>query len=69
MSNLFNGAYFGKPYRMRNNKKAIYLYSVGCGVYCITESFPNSIRYYHFNGVPYHFQDTNYRGDDIVAEL
>lgn len=68
MNNIFSKAYFGKAYRTRNDRKAIYLFSVGCGVYCITENFQNKIRYYHFSGIPYDFEFSKYRGDDIVSE-
>lgn len=68
MENIFKNAYFGKLYKMKNNKKAIFLFSVGCGVYCITEDFKNKIMYYHFNGTPYAFEKSNYRNQDIVSE-
>ena len=46
MKNLFENAYFGKAYKTRSGQKAIYLFSSGCGVYCITEEFKKTIRYY-----------------------
>lgn len=68
MNNIFENAYFDKSYKTRDGKKAIYLFSSGCGVYCITENFRNKIRYYHFNGIPYDFEFSKYRGEDIISE-
>lgn len=68
MKNIFKNAYFGKPYKTRDDKKALYLFGNGCGVYCITENFQNKIRYYHFNGIPYDFENSKYRGEDIISE-
>lgn len=67
-NNIFENPYFGKPYKTRDGKKAIYLFPVGCGVYCITEEFKNKIRYFHFNGIPYDFEFSKYRGEDIISE-
>lgn len=67
-ANIFENAYFGKPYKTRKGEKAIYLFSVGCGVYCVTEEFKNKIRYFHFNGIPYDFEFSKYRGEDIISE-
>ena len=68
MKNIFENACFGKAYKTRNGKKAIYLFSSGCGVYCITEEFHNTIRYFNFDGIPYDFECSRYRGEDIVSE-
>lgn len=68
MNNIFQNAYFSKPYKTRDGRKALYLFSTGCGVYCITENFHNKTRYYHFNGIPYDFEFSKYRGEGIVSE-
>ena len=68
MKNLFENAYFGKAYKTRSGQKAIYLFSSGCGVYCITEEFKHTIRYYSIDGIPYDFECSRFRGEDIVSE-
>ena len=68
MKNIFENAYFGKAYKTRSGQKAIYLFSSGCGAYCITEEFKHTIRYYSIDGIPYDFEFSRYRGEDIVSE-
>lgn len=68
MKNIFENAYFGKAYKTRSGQKAIYLFSSGCGAYCITEEFKNTVRYFHLDGIPYDFESSKYRGEDIVSE-
>ena len=68
MKNLFENAYFGKAYKTRSGQKAIYLFSSGCGAYCITEEFKNTIRYFNLDGIPYDFENSKYRGEDIISE-
>ena len=68
MKNIFENAYFGKAYKTRSGQKAIYLFSSGCGAYCITEEFKNTVRYFHLDGIPYDFENSKYRGEDIISE-
>ena len=68
MKNIFENAYFGKAYKTRSGQKAIYLFSSGCGAYCITEEFKNTIRYFNLDGIPYDFEFSKYRGEDIISE-
>ena len=68
MKNIFENAYFGKAYKTRSGQKAIYLFSSGGGAYCVTEEFKNTIRYFGLDGIPYDFEFSRYRGEDIVSE-
>ena len=68
MKNIFENAYFGKAYKTRSGRKAIYLFGSGGGAYCVTEEFKNTIRYFALDGVPYDFEFSRYRGEDIVCE-
>ena len=68
MKNIFENAYFGKAYKTRSGQKAIYLFSSGGGAYCITEEFKNTIRYFRLDGIPYDFEFSKYRGEDIISE-
>ena len=68
MKNIFENAYFGKIYKTRSGRKAVYLFSSGGGAYCVTEEFHNTIRYFRLDGIPYDFQFSKYRGEDIVCE-
>ena len=66
--NIFKNAKFGDCFLTRSGQKAIYLFSCGCGAYCITEEFKNTIRYYSIDGIPYDFEFSKYRGEDIISE-
>ena len=68
MKNIYENAYFGKAYKTRSGQKAIYLFSSGGGAYCITEEFKNTVRYFNLDGIPYDFEFSKYRGEDIVGE-
>lgn len=69
MKNMFENAYFSKPYKTRDNKKAIF--SNGClpgeqaTVHLLVPTIPPRLMRYAFDGTR---RDTDDRSLDIVSE-
>lgn len=69
MENIFKNAYFGKAYRTRNGKKAIYLGYTNNSIYhiCFIEDESNKTLYFN-NGDAWGHQRKGNNVDDIVSE-
>lgn len=72
MNNIFEGAYFGKPYKTRDGRKAIYI-NIGNSVkgkshYLVIEDNPWGLEPY--NACGFIEDETNFSNDsrDIVSE-
>lgn len=61
-NNIFENAYFSKPYRTRNNQKAIFQCS---GVACACLFTEEHCRTYNFDGTVFGLHEPEY---DIVSE-
>lgn len=69
MKNIFENAYFGKPYKTRDGRKAVF--SNGClpgeqaTVHLLVSTIPPRLMRYEFDGTR---RDTDNRSLDIVSE-
>lgn len=63
MNNIFKNAKFGKPYKTRDGRKAIFYMRTDFGASLLTERY--GLEHYHFDGVIFNCIDER---DNIVSE-
>lgn len=71
--NLFKGVYFGKPYKTRDGRKALYLYKLTPNLQALIIEGDEEICYFRDDGLPDDWDDTYmdsayYSDKDIVSE-
>ena len=71
--NIFKDAFFGKPYKTRDGRKAIYLYKFDSHEHAIFVEGDEETEYVRDDGLPYDWDDSYmdssyYTDKDIVSE-
>lgn len=71
--NIFKEVYFGKPYKTRDGRKALYLYKLTPNLQALIIEGDEEIYYFRNDGLPDDWDDTYmdstyYSDKDIVSE-
>lgn len=71
--NLFKEVYFGKPYKTRDGRKALYCHRLTSNIHALIVEGDEEVCYFRYDGLPDDWDDstmdsTNYADNDIVSE-